>query len=102
MGMTATESIEAQYQRRLSIDAARANHAGKSLEEFRAERTKQIRRWADRCRGLMEAADVDDPVQVLPELIQEITEEAIKHARLTAQTVVRGELERLLRKAISS
>jgi hypothetical protein len=102
MGMTVTERIEAQYQRRLSIDAARANHAGKSLEEFRAERTKQIKRWADRCRGLMEAADVDDPAAVLPELIQEIVEETTKHARLTAQVVVRTELERLLRKAVSS
>jgi hypothetical protein len=102
MGMTVTERIEAQYQRRLSIDAARANHAGKSLEEFRAERTKQIKRWADRCHSLMEAADVDDPAAVLPELIQEIVEETIKHARLTAQVVVRAELERLLRKAVSS
>jgi hypothetical protein len=102
MGMTVTERIEARYQRQLSIDAARANHAGKSLEEFRAERTKQIKRWADRCHSLMQAAGVEDPVQILPELIQEITEEAIKHARLTAQVVVRAELERLLRKAVSS
>jgi hypothetical protein len=102
MGMTATERIEAQYQRRLSIDAARANHAGKSLEEFRAERTKQIRRWADRCRSLMETADVSDPAQILPELIQEVVEETIKHARLTAQACARAEIERLLKKAMSS
>jgi hypothetical protein len=50
----------------------------------------------------MEAADVEDPAQILPELIQEIVEETVKHARLTAQVVVRAELERLLRKAISS
>ena len=101
MAMTVTERIEARYQRQLSIDAARANYVGKSLEEFRAERTKQIKRWADRCHSLMRAADVEDPVQILPELIQEITEEAIKHARLTAQVVVRAQLERLLRKAVS-
>jgi len=101
MAMTVTERIEARYQRQLSIDAARANHVGKSLEEFRAERTKQIKRWADRFRGLMEAAGVDDPVQILPELTQEIVEEAVKHARLTAQAVARAELERLLRKAVS-
>ena len=49
----------------------------------------------------MEAAGVDDPVQILPELTQEIVEEAVKHARLTAQAVARAELERLLRKAVS-
>jgi hypothetical protein len=102
MGLTVTEQIESRYQRQLSIDAARANHAGKSLDEFRAERMRQIKRWADRCRSLMEVAGVDEPAAVLPELIQEVVEETIKHARLTAQVVVRAELERLLRKAISS
>jgi hypothetical protein len=49
----------------------------------------------------MEVAGVDEPAAVLPELIQEVVEETVKHARLTAQVVVRAELERLLRKAIS-
>ena len=50
----------------------------------------------------MEVAGVDEPAAVLPELIQEVVEETIKHARLTAQACARAEIERLLKKAMSS
>jgi hypothetical protein len=48
----------------------------------------------------MEAAGVDDPLQILPELVNEICMEATSHARSTAQAVARAEIQHLLRKAI--
>jgi hypothetical protein len=96
---TITETIELRHRMLLDIDIARANRAGQSVEEFRAARAAQIRKWAEKLHNMMDAAGADDPLQILPEAIAEICAEANAHARETARIVAKQELVRLLKKA---
>ena len=99
---TVTEKIENLHRRQHAVDSARAARLGKDLTAYRGERADQVRRWAVRFRALMEAADVDDPAQILPEIMVEICEEATAHAVKTAEACAKVELQQLLRKAVSS
>src|SRR5215831_1534294 len=97
---TITETVDGNYQRQLRVDTVRAAALGMTLEKYRSEQAAAVRKWATLLHEIMQAAEVDDPIAVLPEIIVAIERGAKGVAHRTAEAAARVEVQRMLRKAM--
>jgi len=98
---TITEKIESDHQRQLRVDTARATALRMGVQEYRTQRAAAVKQWANTLHTLMEAAEVDDPIAVLPEICASIMQHAVLEARKAAIAESRTEVQRLLRKVMT-
>ena len=99
---TITEKIESDHERQLRVDTMRATALRMSVSEYRTQRTAAVKRWAHTLHTLMEAAGASDPVEVVHEIVASICEHAKLEARKAATAEARTEVQRLLRKVMTS
>jgi hypothetical protein len=87
-------------RRQLVIDGRSASGLGISSEALVRARGAAVERWTATIRGLMQKHNVDDPLEVLPEILGQLEEHAIGEARATAKVAAREEVRALLRKVM--
>jgi hypothetical protein len=92
---TISERIDEAHARQLALDRVRASALGMTVEKYRHEQVD-----ATLLHEIMEAAEVNDPMAVLPEIIVAIERAAKGAAIKTAVASARTEVQRLLRKAM--
>lgn len=99
---TISERIEDAHARQLALDRVRAAALNMDVEKYRTQQVASVRRWATLLHEIMQAAEVDDPMAVLPEIIVAIERSAKGAAIKAAEAAARTETQRILRKAITS
>jgi hypothetical protein len=97
----AISEIERVRRQQLAINTRAAVGLGVPLEVCLAARKAAIESWTTLIRAQMQEHNVNDPVEILPELLARLEEHAIGEARAAAKAAAREEVQRLLRKAIT-
>jgi hypothetical protein len=67
---TLPDRIEQAHRKQLMVDTKRAIALGKSVSQFRDDRTKAIEKWTRSIRNIMEEHGVSDPVACLPAIVK--------------------------------
>jgi hypothetical protein len=93
--------IERVRRQQALVNARIANAAGVSLEKSIAEREEAAKHWTHVLRTLMKTHRAADPVEVLPQILALIEQQAAGTARRAAKAVVKTELQALLRKMLA-
>jgi hypothetical protein len=94
-----TKEVDAEQRRRLLADTRKASAVGRSVEEWRAERTRAVEELTREIRQLLSQNNSDDPVAFLPEILVLLEQKILSEARTTAAEAARFEIHKLLRKA---
>jgi hypothetical protein len=98
---TALSEAERARRRQFVIDGKAASALGISMEAYHARHKAAIESWTTTIRARMDECGVDDPVEILPELLARLEEHAIGEARAAAKVAAREEVQRLLRKVVA-
>jgi hypothetical protein len=96
----AISEIERARRRQYAIDSRAALGLGVSLEQCLTARKAAIAHWTTLIRAQMQEYNVNDPVEILPELLARLEEHAVGEAR-AARMAAREEVRVLLRKVIT-
>jgi hypothetical protein len=96
--MTNSEMIR---RRELTVDSRRALGQGMTLDEYRRAHDANVEALTATIRAAMEHYGVDDPVEVLPDILVRLQETAVEEARAAAKTAARDEVQRMLKRAIA-
>jgi hypothetical protein len=92
---------ERARRRHYVIDSRAAVGLGLSLEQCLTARKAVIANWTTLIRAQMQEHNVNDPVEILPELLARLEEHAVGEARAAARVAAREEVRVLLRKVIA-
>jgi hypothetical protein len=88
--------------RRLLMEDTRAALAtGKSIDEYRSWRDKEVERWCEYLHAKMAELHADDPTEILPQLAMAIEERCVTEARKIAEATAKSVIALMLRKAIA-
>jgi len=77
-------------------DAKRAAALGLTEPEYRGARRRAVEEWTTVIRSAMAESNVEDSVQILPDLFATVVEKAIVEAREAGKVAARRELQRRL------
>jgi hypothetical protein len=100
MGTTLSKA-ERERRQQFVIDGKAASALGISMEALGTARRAAIEQWTTVIRARMQEQDVADPVEILPELLARVQEQAIGEARAAAKIAAREEFRKLLRKVLT-
>jgi hypothetical protein len=100
MGTVLSES-ERRRRQQFVVDGRAAAALGISMEALGTARKAVIANWTTLIRARMQEQDVADPVEILPELLARVQEQAIGEARAAAKIAAREEFRKLLRKVLT-
>jgi hypothetical protein len=100
MGTVLSES-ERRRRQQFVVDGRAAAALGISMEALGTARKAVIANWTTLIRARMQEQDVADPVEILPELLARVQEQAIGEARAAAKIAAREEVRKLLRKVLT-
>jgi hypothetical protein len=95
-----TDMQEQLRRKELTSDSRRALAIGKTIDQYRAERDSAVESLTNEIRALMERHGCDDPVELLPQLLIDVREQAVEEARHAAKSAAQVEVRRMLKKAI--
>jgi hypothetical protein len=99
--MTNIDVNEQARRRQLVTEHRRAAELEMSLDEYRKAHDAKVANLIAVIRAEMERCGVDDPVEVIPEILISLEESAIAKARTAAKDAARAEVKAILRKAIT-
>jgi hypothetical protein len=97
----AISETERVRRQQLAINSRAALALGVPLETCLAARKAAIASWTTLIRAQMQEHNVNDPVEILPELLARLEEHVVGEARTAAKAAAREEFRALLRKAIT-
>jgi hypothetical protein len=97
-----TAEVDAEHRRRLIADIRKASAVGRSVQEWRAERTRAVEELTHEIRELLTQNNSDDPVALLPEILVLLEQRILAQAQAAAETSARFALQKFLRKAATS
>src|SRR5262245_30893570 len=100
MGTVLSES-ERRRRQQFVVDGRAAAALGLSMEALGTARRAAIEQWTTVIRARMQEQDVADPVEILPELLARVQEQAIGEARAAAKVDAREEVQKMLRKVMT-
>jgi hypothetical protein len=72
-----------------------------TLNEYRKAHSAKVANLIAVIRAEMDRHGIDDPVEVLPEILISLEESAVAKARTAAKDAARAEVKAILRKAIT-
>jgi hypothetical protein len=101
MGKALSET-ERMHRRQFVTDSRAAIGLGLSLDDCFTARAKQVETWTALIRARMAECHVTDPVELLPELLVRVQEQAVGAARAAAKTAAREEVKALDRSSPES
>jgi hypothetical protein len=99
--MTEVERVEAARRRQLVTEHRRAAELEMSLDEYRKAHAAKVANLIAVIRAEMDRCGVDDPVEVIPEILISLEESAVAKARAAAKDAARAEVKAMLRRAIT-
>jgi hypothetical protein len=100
MGTVLSEA-ERERRQQFVIDGKAASALGISMEALGTARKAVIANWTTLIRARMDECGAADPVEILPELLARVQEQAIGEARAAAKIAAREEVRKLLRKVLT-
>jgi hypothetical protein len=100
MGTTLSKA-ERERRQQFVIDGKAASALGISMEALGTARRAAIEQWTTIIRAQMQEQGVADPVEILPELLARVREQAIGEARAAAKIAAREEVRKLFRKVLT-
>jgi hypothetical protein len=98
--MSEVERLETARRRQLIVESRRAADQDLSIDEYRKAHNAKVANLIAVIRAEMERHGIDDPVEVLPEILISLEEGVIAKARAAAREAARVEVRAMLRKAI--
>jgi len=95
------DSIEILRRKELTADTRRALAQGKTLDEYRGGHDRDVENLTNEIRALMKRHGCEDPVELLPQLLINVREQAVAEARSAAKAAARAEVRTMLKRVIA-
>jgi hypothetical protein len=91
--------LETIHRATYMADCRRAAALGLTEPEYRGARRRAVEEWTTTIRAAMVESNVNDPIEVLPDLFATVVEKATIEAREAGKVAARRELQRRLAQA---
>jgi hypothetical protein len=95
------DANEQARRRQLITESTRASEQGLTIGEYRKAHEAKVANLIAVIRAEMDRHGVDDPIEVIPQILVSLEENAIAKACTAAKDVARAEVKAILRKAIT-